>query len=223
MLSNLLAQQNLYNAPEVNWRTGTFYPPMSTADMWDFGEELNYLIFNTEISRRASLMTQSLEKAETGSSGLVAMPLFKEGTINQGGPADIMARRIVYNRCPIEFEDPEGPVIAKVDWVQYLADGKNIKIKGTVSALDELQKTGFYIRDAVNYNYVFFEENTAPKDWENFLATNLLYPPCYIQASDEDPDAEGEAVGNWGEAFDLTEYWKAIGVECECIIPEVAQ
>ena len=218
MLYNLVAQQNQYNAPEVNWITGTFYPPMNTADMWDFGDELNYSIFNTEIARRASLMTQSTDKAETGGSGIVAMPLYKEGIINQGGPADIMARRIVY-RCPIAFEDDEGPVISKVDWVQYLAGGKNIKIKGRVSELDELKKTGFFIRDAVNTNYVFFEENTAPKDWENFLATNMEYPPCYIQASDEDPDAEGESVGNWGEAFDLTEYWEEIGVECECILP----
>ena len=221
MVDNLVAQQNQYNAPEVNWRTGTFYPPNDTADMWDFGE-LNFSIFNTEIARRASLMTQSLAKSETGSSGIVAMPLFKEGIINQGGPADIMARRIVYNQCPIHEEDPEGPVISKVDWVQYLADGENIKIKGTVAELDELKKTGFFIRDAVNYYYVFFEENTAPKDWENFLAENLDYPPCYIQASDEAPAADGTSVGNWGEAFDLTEYWEEIGVECECIIPEPA-
>ena len=168
-------------------------------------------------------MTQSLEKAETGGSGIVAMPLFKEGTINQGGPADIMARRIVYNQCPIEFEDPEGPVISKVDWVQYLADGANIKIKGTVSALDELQKTGYFIRDAVNYVYTFFERDTAPKDTDNFLAENIDYAPCYIQVSDEDPGAEGQPIENWGEAFDLTEYWDEIGVECECITPEVAQ
>jgi len=96
LIENLVAQHNQYNAPEVNWRTGTFYPPMSTVDMWDFGDELNYSIFNTEIARRASLMSQSLEKATTyAESGLMAMPLFKEGIINQGGPADIMARRIV--------------------------------------------------------------------------------------------------------------------------------
>jgi hypothetical protein len=102
MVNHLVAQQDLYNAPEVNWRTGTFYPPMSTADMWNFvssdgNTDLNYKIFQTEIARRASLMTQSLGKALASAAGdeaLVAMPLFKEGTINQGGPADIMARRI---------------------------------------------------------------------------------------------------------------------------------
>jgi hypothetical protein len=94
LVNNLVDQHNQYNAPEVNWITGTYYPPMSTEDMWDFGD-LNYLYFNNEIARRASLMAQSLGKAMASESKLIAMPLFKEGIINQGGPADIMARRIV--------------------------------------------------------------------------------------------------------------------------------
>ena len=94
LVNNLVDQQALHNAPEVNWITGTFYPPMDTLNMWDFGE-LNYQIFNTEIARRAALMTQPLSKALLTSQdeALIAMPLFKEGIINQGGPADIMARR----------------------------------------------------------------------------------------------------------------------------------
>jgi hypothetical protein len=98
LVNNLVAQQNQYNAPEVNWFTGTYYPPMSTTDMWDFSDVgIEYSIFNTEIARRASLMSQSYAKATTNVTvgGLMAMPLFKEGIINQGGPADIMARRIV--------------------------------------------------------------------------------------------------------------------------------
>ena len=98
LVNNLVAQQNQSNAPEVNWITGTFYPPMSTDDMWDFSAAgITYSIFNTEIARRAALMSQSLTKATTNVTvgGLMAMPLFKEGVINQGGPADIMARRIV--------------------------------------------------------------------------------------------------------------------------------
>jgi hypothetical protein len=105
MLNSLVAQQNMYNAPEVNWITGTLYRPMSTFDMWNFetsegANDLNFSIVNTEIARRASLMSQPLGKAlaaaETNDTGevIMAMPLFKEGTINQGGPADIMARRI---------------------------------------------------------------------------------------------------------------------------------
>lgn len=114
MVNHLVAQQDLYNAPEVNWRTGTFFPPMSTADMWNFGDTLNYEIVQTEIARRASLMSQSKGKATeyaAGDEALVAMPLFKEGIINQGGPADIMARRITIpmtERCDSDNPGP-GP------------------------------------------------------------------------------------------------------------------
>ena len=95
LVSNVLVQGTQLNQPEVNWRTGTYYPPMDTADMWNF-DELNYLIFNTEIARRTSMMSQSLAKATMpGSNGLVAMPLWKQGIVNQGGPADISTRRIV--------------------------------------------------------------------------------------------------------------------------------
>jgi hypothetical protein len=93
LVSNFVAQQSQYNSPEVNWITGTYYPPVSTEDMWDFGE-LNFTIFNFEIARRAAIMSQPLAKAINSETHLVAMPLFKEGIINQGGPADIMARRV---------------------------------------------------------------------------------------------------------------------------------
>lgn len=100
LVSNLLSQGAQLNQPEVNWRTGVYYPPMSTEQMWNFsgdnagGVDLNYLIFNTEIARRTSLMSQPLSKALAG-NGLVAMPLWKQGIVNQGGPADISTRRFV--------------------------------------------------------------------------------------------------------------------------------
>jgi hypothetical protein len=62
-------------------------------------------------------MTQPLGKAlasaeATGQDEVIlAMPLFKEGIINQGGPADIMARRIaitVKDRCDNDNPGP-GP------------------------------------------------------------------------------------------------------------------
>jgi hypothetical protein len=132
LVNNLVGQQPQYNAPEVNWRTGTFYPPMSTADMWNFdanGTDLNFVIFNTEIARRASLMSQPVSKALTSQNKLVAMPLFKEGIINQGGPADIMARRIV---LPDDFpgEDTANPYAFEnlaCEWY----DGEGNAVEGT--------------------------------------------------------------------------------------------
>jgi hypothetical protein len=217
LVSNLVSQGNMLNQGEVYWETGELVGWMSTEDIVDYGD-YNFDILNTEIARRASLLVQPVDKY----SSLRAIASWKQGPMRQGGPADTMLRRFL--GCSVIEEDPEGPVISEVDWVQYLGDGNNIKIKGTVSELDEDKKTGFFIRDAANpEEYIFFEENTAPKDWENFLATNIAYPPCYIQASDEDPAVEGQSIGNWGMAFDLTEYWEDIGVECECTYPEVSQ
>ena len=135
LIENILVQGAQLNQPEVSWRTGTFYPPMDTLDMWDFGD-YNYQIFNTEIARRSSHMTQSLAKATGSSSGLIAMPLWKQGTLRQGGPADIMARRFVVDpafdetagnpydvaNMKCEYYDGEGGVIAGE---VLFADGSN--------------------------------------------------------------------------------------------------
>jgi len=99
LVKNLVGQGNLLNQPETDWRTGDFYPPLNTFDMWNFvgdtaGADYNYEIYRTEIARRGSLMVQPLFNVSDGSK-LVAMPLFKQGLLQQGGPADIMARRIV--------------------------------------------------------------------------------------------------------------------------------
>jgi hypothetical protein len=101
LVSNLVSQGNMLNQPESDWRTGAFYPPMDTVDMWNFvgasGTEYNYLLYRTEIARRGSLLVQNTTKAEASSSGLTALPSWKQGLLNQGGPADVMVRRIVYD------------------------------------------------------------------------------------------------------------------------------
>jgi hypothetical protein len=137
LVNNVLVQGNMMNQPEVNWRTGTFFPPMPTAEMWDFGDTYNYLIFNTEIARRSSLMSQSLADATTNaSSNLVAFPLWKQGIVRQGGPADIMARRVVapegvnealenpydFANMACEYTDDAGNI---VEGVVFFDDGLN--------------------------------------------------------------------------------------------------
>jgi hypothetical protein len=141
LVNNVLSQGAQLNQPEVNWRTGVYYPPLDTANMWDFGD-LNYLIFNTEIARRTSMMSQPLSKALAADGHLVAMPLWKQGIVNQGGPADISTRRIAlpceegvpctfdetvanpYDAANIvcAFYDGEGN---EVPGVKYFTDGSN--------------------------------------------------------------------------------------------------
>lgn len=93
LVKNLVSQGNMINQPEVAWQTGQMLAPISTADLWDFPTDFN--LYRTEIARRGSLMVQSPLNVDQGNSKLMAMLLFKQGLVNQGGPADIMARRIV--------------------------------------------------------------------------------------------------------------------------------
>ncbi|MEW6764908.1 MAG: choice-of-anchor O protein [Pseudomonadota bacterium] len=94
LVANLVSQGNMINQPEVDWRTGDTLPAMSTANLWNFSSG-NFDIYRTEIARRGSLLVQAPQNVGEGNSKLMAFLLFKQGLINQGGPADIMARRIV--------------------------------------------------------------------------------------------------------------------------------
>lgn len=101
LVQNLVNQGNLLNQPEVDWRTGEFYPVTNTVEMWDFGA-YNFNLYNTEIARRSSLLVQGIAKAAASANGLVAMPSWKQGAMNQGGPADTMLRRIV---LPVNYAE----------------------------------------------------------------------------------------------------------------------
>jgi len=114
LVNNLVAQGAQLNQPEVNWHTGTFFPPMNTEDMWGFGD-YDYLIFNTEIARRSSMMAQSITKANASQSKLVALPLWKQGTMNKGGPADIMSRRFLAPTISVPDPDNDGEYIEVID------------------------------------------------------------------------------------------------------------
>lgn len=56
-------------------------------------DELGNKVYQTEISRRFSMIAQPA--AALGQSGTSAFLLYKSGTLKQGGPADIFARRVV--------------------------------------------------------------------------------------------------------------------------------
>ena len=105
LVANVVSQGNMLNQPETDWRTGEFYPVLNTVDMWDFASlgGVDFDLYNTEIARRASLLIQGIGKAQASPNGLLAMSTWKQGAMNQGGPADTMLRRIV---LPDEY-DPQ--------------------------------------------------------------------------------------------------------------------
>ncbi len=56
-------------------------------------DEFAYTVYQTEIARRFSFMAQPV--AKIGATRTSAYLLYKQGILNQGGPADIFSRRIV--------------------------------------------------------------------------------------------------------------------------------
>jgi hypothetical protein len=105
---NLVAQGGMLNQPAIcnpydagngDCTEGELYP-LETDDR-------GYEFYLTEISRRFALTTNSVEAADYSVSGLSAMLIYKQGIINQGGPADIFLRRVI---IPDTFEpDVDNP------------------------------------------------------------------------------------------------------------------
>ncbi len=127
LVNNLVSQGNMLNQAEVYYATGELVGLMSTEDMGDYsgeGFDYNFDIVNTEIARRGSLLVQSIAKAQSSSSGLVAISSWKQGPMRQGGPADTMLRRFVIpTNYPDDIEhNPYAFENMECDW-----DGDGVK------------------------------------------------------------------------------------------------
>jgi hypothetical protein len=94
----IVDQGGMLNQPATcsPWTVGADYDctpyeffPVQT-DPLNLGE-----YYLTEIARRFALTTNSVEAAVDSESGLAGMLIYKQGIINQGGPADIFLRRLV--------------------------------------------------------------------------------------------------------------------------------
>ncbi len=91
---NILNQPSKDPNPDSDYYND-FFPLLNTADLINWvgasGVDYNYSFYETEITRRFSLISQPASLA--GPSGVVAVTLIKQGMINQGGPADIFIQR----------------------------------------------------------------------------------------------------------------------------------
>jgi hypothetical protein len=102
-------QGGMLNQPAIcsPWTVGAdydcdpyeFFPvQIATLNAGDDNADNDYEIgefYLTEIARRFALTTNSVQDAMDSQSGLAAMLIYKQGIINQGGPADIMLRRVI--------------------------------------------------------------------------------------------------------------------------------
>ena len=94
MFNPELVQQGLMlNAPAIDYETDDFFDVY--VDEW--GNDY----YETEIARRFNLMVNSAGSAMVSESQTSAILIYKEGIINQGGPADIFIRRVV---LPEDFD-----------------------------------------------------------------------------------------------------------------------
>ena len=103
----------MLNQPEVDWETGVMLEPENTADMWDFGD-YDYDIYNTEIARRGSLLGPGIDKVDKQTSRReAACSRCRPGSrasMNQGGPADVMSRRIVIPKRQVDAQNGWQPL-----------------------------------------------------------------------------------------------------------------
>jgi hypothetical protein len=177
-------------------------------------------------------MSQSLGKALTTSQdeALVAMPLFKEGIINQGGPADIMARRIAIpanggggEECPIDDNvDADQPVVTEAFVrIRTLDDGTEVPVlRVFVAGLDGIAETPAAFRNAVTANIhdgLRYNDPESTEEERFGIRIDRWGVPCAIQVADFDDSVE------WGPwtAVDLTNL--PDGYTCDGPIPPACE
>ena len=83
----IMGQGLMLNAPAFSPETGEFLDLL--VDEW------GYDLYDTEIARRFNLFVNSPAAAMASESKTMGLLIYKQGIINQGGPADIFIRRLV--------------------------------------------------------------------------------------------------------------------------------
>lgn len=117
---DMVAQGGMLNQPALDPATGLFFdfiePDPTNLAVTD-------VAYETEIARRFSMIAQPY--ANIGESRTTAYLLFKQGILNQGGPADIFARRVVLPETfdPVTENPYDYKYIACDEWA--FTDGLN--------------------------------------------------------------------------------------------------
>ncbi|MFU8771390.1 MAG: choice-of-anchor O protein [Anaerolineales bacterium] len=166
----------------------------------------------TEISRRFALTTNSVSTIAASDSGLSAILIYKQGIINQGGPADIMLRRTVVDPAtfnpavdnPYAYENMECD-----EWVY--TDGSNPNyLKGlclspaiNISGTTIVECSGGTGNDACAATFPVADDGSIPGDINKFPKV-LEWRQCdgtdAIEGCEDDNDLDDQT---WENPFDV--------------------
>lgn len=165
----------------------------------------------TEIARRFALTTNSVSAAVNSESGLAAMLIYKQGIINQGGPADIMLRRVVIPEGfdpavdnPYAYENMECD-----EWVY--TDGSNPNyLKGlclspaiNISGTTIVKCTGGTGNDTCAATFPVADDGSIPDPVDKFPKV-LEWRQCdgtdAIEGCEDDDDLDDQV---WENPFDV--------------------
>ncbi len=165
----------------------------------------------TEIARRFALTTNSVQAAVDSESGLSAMLIYKQGIINQGGPADIFLRRVVIPETfdpavdnPYAFENMECD-----DWLY--TDGLNPNyLKGlclspaiNISGTTIVECTSASGNDACAATFPVADDGSIP-DSEASFPKVLEWRQCDGEASIEGCETDNDLDDqSWESPFDV--------------------
>jgi hypothetical protein len=168
----------------------------------------------TEIARRFALTTNSVQAAIDSDSGLAAMLIYKQGIINQGGPADIFMRRVLIDDLlfdpavdnPYAFENMECD-----EWLY--ADGTNPNyLKGlclspaiNISANTIVECTNATGNDACADTFPVADDGSIPDEITAFPKV-LEWRQCYdgtesFEGCEDDNDLDDQS---WDNPFDVS-------------------
>ncbi len=191
----------------IECTVGEFFPVQEV----DYNGEIEEF-YLTEIARRFALTTNSVADAVASQSGLSAMLIFKQGIINQGGPADIMLRRVVipdvfdpavdnpYDFKNIEcdewvYEDGTNPL-----YVQGLCLDAPINISGTTI----VECDGATGNDACAATFPVNDDGSIP-DSDAAFPKVLEWRQCDGAASIEGCELDSDLDDqSWDNPFDIS-------------------
>ena len=89
-------------------------------------DDRGFEYYLTEIARRFALTTNSVKAAVNSESGLSGMLIYKQGIINQGGPADIMLRRTMIDDTVFDPAVDNPYAFENMDCAEWAyTDGRN--------------------------------------------------------------------------------------------------